>query len=322
MIKIYRDEISDIEKLSFSKYAEKLVLAYFEKRGAQPKTIEQTSKRTPDCLLTWGNQSILCEVKAIQSSRRGIDTSDIFERDFRKPVLEHFKQSSLQKLPLYVMIENDRLESPTKEESKTFAVELENALLQLQGGSIPYGWERVSYPSYLQANNGFFLWNYRIVESHKNRKEIFFHIRVSHNDKLIIDIPNNGGLNCRPIAQNISSADDQLREYADTHRVPNALRLVSLLIKDDLDFHLLSFVRTVRDELSSHKEIGGVAFFQWAVEEHKSILRHFLQPTLMHNDWAPPHFSIPDGLFDDGISGQIHGLDQYVENLRNARLFT
>jgi hypothetical protein len=322
MIKIYRDEIGDIEKLSFSEYAEKLVLTHFEKRGAQPKVIQRTLRQTPDLVLIWEGCPILCEVKVVQSSRRGIDTSDTFDRDFRKPVLDHFKRKSLQKLPFYVVIDNDRMESPTKEESKAFAAELENALIQLKIGSVPSGWERVQYPPNIQPNSAFFLWRYRIMESRKDAKERLFQIRVSYNDKLIIDIPTYGGLNCRPIAQDISNADDQLREYANSQNIPDALRLVAFLIKDGLDFHILSFVRTVRHALSSHIEIGGVVFFQWALEGSEFTSRQFLRPTLLHNDWSPPNHSIPDGLFDDGVSSQIHDLDQCIRTLSSARLFT
>ena len=201
-------------------------------------------------------------------------------------------------------------------------MELGNALLQLKSGSVPSGWERVPYPLNIQPDSAFFLWRYRIIESRKDAKERLFQIRVSHNEKLMIYVPANGGLNCRPIAQDISNADNQFREYADSQNIPHALRLGAFLIKDDLDFHLLSFVRTVCDALSSHNEVGGIVYFQWAFEDREFTSRQFLRPTLLHNDYSPPNFSIPDGLFDDGVSSQIHDLDQCIRNLISARMFT
>jgi hypothetical protein len=137
-----------------------------------------------------------------------------------------------------------------------------------------------------------------------------------------IDIPSYGGLNLRPIEQGIREADDQIRDHMTALGITNALRLVAFFLRNDIGFHIVSFVRAVRSGLIRHEEIGGAVVFQWTLEGRALTSRQFLRPTLLHNDWSPSSFSIPEALFDDGYSGQIHNLDQCVRELSQTGLFT
>lgn len=320
MERVFLDEVMPL-KLSEQARTERYVAEYFLRRGWQVERIDEDAQKRPDWFISSGDTQLLCEVKTISSARRGDHPEDIFDTNFRNPVLDYFQRGRFRNLPYSIVLDDDTMTAPSKAEALQFAEWLGEALLKIHDGVLPTGWERVDY--YLGV---FFAATYTFASTRPNGTSNRLHIRLSPErlvSQLHITIPAYGGINSGPLQDRVRKAVKQLDDEAHYRKNLAMPRIIAIALRDGIGFDWSATIDHLHALLCRYHQLSAIAILHWTPEADPFVhldARWFLAFVVLHNQQSQMVNPLPALVFEDGFSKQHYDLAVLAATAKAAGL--
>jgi len=317
MERVFLDEVMHLE-LSEQARSEHCVAEYFLRRGWQVERIAEDAQKRPDWFISLGDTQLLCEVKTISSARRGDHPEDIFDTNFRNPVLAYFQRGSFRNLPYSIALHNNTMTAPSKEEAIQFAEWLGEAVLKIDQSIIPIGWECVHHHFGV-----FYAATYTFASGRPNGTPNTLDIHLSrefHAARLHIMIPAYGSINSGPLQDRVRKAIRQLDDEAMYRKNLALPRVITIALRDGIRFDWSVTIDQLRNLLCRYSQLSAIAIFHWTPETHHLDTRWFLSFVVLHNQQSQHVNPLPALVFEDGYAKQHYDLEELAALAKAARL--